>query len=318
MSTSSQPDIIKIIGKGYTTQFSRGLLAHTLKSRGINLDDGYRIARKVHHKLVAENITEINESDLRAMIKDIAFVITGEKIDRRFNLIEVWHDSGIPLVILLSGSRGLGKAELGSMLASRFAIPNIVTTSIVSKILRKMITPDLAPELHTKSYLAYKKLRPIYSILYDKVLIGYEEHAKFTAEAVEALVKRGINESQSLIIRGVHLPPRFLSEQLLSHPSIIYITLTIPDEDLHFERYKELYADHDRAYRQKHFPAIRKIHNYLVEQAAMRNYMVVDCTNVKDAMDEIEKIVFNRLDKMFKDGNVNYMFKSYDEAVLNS
>lgn len=310
---------VDVHGKGYNFRFSKGLLAHTLKTRGIPLTDGYKIARKVHQLLIEEEINDIDELVLRNYVKKVAFDITGKMIDDQYILVEQWHDSSIPLVILISGSRGIGKSEIGRKIATRFAIPKIVSTSTIAQILRKMITADLAPELHSKSYNAYKKLRPIYSIMFDPVLIGYEEHAKFPAEAVEALVKRGINENASMIIRGEHLVPRFLSHTLLDHPSIIYITLSIPDEKLHLERYLDKYDETEHEYRKKHFPAIRKIHDYLIEQVKSRNYMLIDASDYDIALHEIELIIYGRLKRMFSPtGKIKYHFRSYDSAVINS
>lgn len=309
---------IQIIANNYSYNFSRGLLAHSLKSKGIPLDIAYKIIRKVHHELISNEIHEITVSELRNRIKNTAFDITGERIDEQFDLVETWHDSALPLVILLSGARGIGKGELGYMLASRFAIPKIVSTPTIVQILKKMITPELAPELHAKSFVAYKKLRPIYTNNLDKILIGYEEHAKFPAEAVEALVKRGINESQSLIIRGEHLLPRFLSNKLISHPSIIYITLYLADEIEHKRRYMSKYPEEESEYREKHFPAVRKIHDYLYEQATAREYLTVDASNTHQALEDIEEIIFCRLRRMFPQGKIHYQFHSYDNAVINS
>ncbi len=318
VSNHNNHSIEIISNNNYSYKFSKGLLAHSLKSKGVQLDLAYQIIQKVYNSLVEKKLEKISETDLRNHIKRTAFEITGESIDELFDLVETWHDTSLPLIILLSGARGLDKAEIGSRLASRFAIPKIISTPTVVQILKKMITSDLAPELHEKSYVAYKKLRPIYSISQDEVLIGYEEHSKYPAEAVEALVKRGINESQSMIIRGEHLLPRFLSDKLINHPSILYITLYLPDEEKHRERYLQKYEDDELIYREKHFPAVRKIHNYLIDQANARELTTVEVTDINCAIDDIEEIILCRLRKMIRDGKINYEFHSYDQAIINS
>jgi 2-phosphoglycerate kinase len=67
---SDKPDsrdarIVRVVGKGYSYQFSRGLLAHSLELRGLPLDKSYKVARKVHNVLVGAGISSITEEDLR-------------------------------------------------------------------------------------------------------------------------------------------------------------------------------------------------------------------------------------------------------------
>ncbi|MHA2251193.1 MAG: hypothetical protein ACXAD7_12590 [Candidatus Kariarchaeaceae archaeon] len=310
--------LVKVTGKGYNYRFSRGLLAHSLELQGLPLGKSYKVARKVHNVLVAEGISSITEEDLREYVRTQALQIAGKEIAFQYNLIERWHESSIPLVVLISGSRGTGTTMIGKMVAEKLAFPQIVSTSIVSEILRRTISKDLAPELHTKSYKAYKELRPMYSVLFDKVLIGFEEHARFPAEAVEALVRRAINEGLSMVIRGEHLVPRFLSDEIIRHPNILYFTLEIPDEDVHLKRYLKSYDDSVFDQKRLNFPIIRKIHDYLIEQAANRGYRVIDCTDRPSALIKIYVQILKRLTEMFPDDAVELDYQKFDESVIHS
>jgi 2-phosphoglycerate kinase len=181
-----------------------------------------------------------------------------------------------------------------------------------------MISQDLAPELHSRSYLAHERLRPIYSVLFDKILIGFEEHARFPAEAVEALVRRAIDEGLSMVIQGTHLVPRYLSDRIISHPNILYITLKIDDEEIHRDRYLSEYEDTELEERKKYFPAIRKIHDYLVEQASNRGHIVVECTDIPNALFEIYVTFLKRIADMFPDDLVDFEYSRFDETVIHS
>jgi 2-phosphoglycerate kinase len=290
---------ITVEGSGYDYTFSRGMLAHSLELRGLPLDEAYRVAKKVQTLLKSKGITRINENELREYVKTMAVHFFGEEIATHYNLFEEWQHSSVPIIILISGARGTGTSQVGEIIASRLAIPSIVSTNIVATILKKMISKELAPELHSKSYLAHENLRPIYSVLYDKILIGFEEHSRFVAEAIEALVSRALIEGLSMVIRGEHLVPRFLSSELIDHPNVIYVTLRMKDEDAHLKRYQGYYDTEVKERRTGYFPAIRKIHEYLVEEAKNRENIILRSDDLQEVVDKINDITIERLESMF-------------------
>jgi len=290
---------IVVEGPGYEYTFSRGLLAHSLELRGLPLDEAYRVAKKVQRLLKSKGIKKIEESTLREYVKTMSLHFFGEEIAQNYDLIEEWHGSSIPIIILISGARGTGTSQIGELVAKKLAIPRIVSTNIVATILKKMISKDLAPELHSKSYLAHENLRPIYSVLYDQVLIGFEEHSRFVAEAVEALVRRALREGLSMVVRGEHLVPRFLSSELIDHPNVVYITLQVVDENEHMERYKAYYERERQERKMEFFPAIRKIHDYLIEEAKNRNNIIVNCGSLQEVVTRVNNILLERLQSMF-------------------
>ncbi len=204
------------------------------------------------------------------------------------------------------------------MIAEKLAFPQIVPTPIIAQILRKMISPEMAPQLHTKSYIAFEKLRPSYSVLYDRVLIGFEEHSRFPAEAIEALVRRAISEGLSLVIRGEHIVPRYISDRIKSHPNILYVTLEVKDEDIHLKRYLSDYDVSEYAEKTQHFEAIRKIHDYLVEQAKNREHTVINSTDIPSALFEIYVLILKRLSEIFPDDAVEFDYEKFDESVIHS
>ncbi len=310
---------ITVEGSGYEYRFSRGLLAHSLELRGLPLDEAYRVAKKVQTLLKSKGIAKIKEDDLREYVKTMAFHFFGEEIATNYNIIEKWHGSSVPIIILISGAKGTGTSKIGELIAKKLAIPTIVSTSIVAKILRKMISPELAPELHAKSYFAYEKLRPIYSVLYDKVLVGYEEHSRFVAEAVEALVIRALNEGISMVVRGEHLLPRFMSNDFIENPNVVYVVLQTKDEEKHKSRYCSYPDVKKTEEKQNQFPAIRKIHDYLVEEAKNRNLIVINSRETQSAIDDLNNIIIQRIETIFAtidEGRVPVI--DFDISDLNS
>ncbi len=306
---------IFIKGTNYSYKFSRGLHAYSLSTKGLSLDDAYFVSEEIYSLLMEHQVNIITEDELIFF----SYIIIRDKISKEsariYTLYQTWVTSDIPLIILLSAVRGTKRAEIGKRIANKIGIQRIVSTNVVTNILKKTISSDLAPELHSKSYLAYKALRPMYSVLYDKVLVGFEEHARYPTEGVEALIRRALQENQSMIIRGEHLLPRFLSPELINNPSVIYITLQIKDEAIHKERFLQRYNDDIKEKRLKYFDAIRKIHDYLIEEAKNRGYNIVDVTKLDDGISEILSIINERLNRLFH--NINNIF-DVDNIIDNN
>lgn len=317
INTNENVGGITVEGDGYTYQFSRGLLAHSLGLRGLPLEEAYKVAKKVYSVLLREGIDEINENDLRRYVRDQALELVGKNIAIQYNIIEKWHLSNFPLILLIAGARGCKTGSVAKSLAEKLAFPRIVSTDIVTQIMRRMMSHDLSPELHEKSYLAWKKLRPIYSVLYDKVLIGFEEHSKYPAEAVEALVKRALLEGISMVIHGEHLVPRFLSEDLISHPSVIYVTLEVKDEELHRQNYIKQGSKSNYDERKENFESIRKIHDYLVEESKNRHKIVIEFESVNETIEKIYEIILKRLSKAVTAKSYTE-YTNMDPIALNS
>jgi 2-phosphoglycerate kinase len=312
-----EDDRIMVIAEDYDFAFSRGLLAHELGQRGLSLDRAYEVAKNVYLKLLEKDIKEIDENDLRRYVRSEALKLAGIDVAVQYDIIEKWHLSPEPIIILIAGARGTQTDIIGTELSERLAIPRIVSTESVTHILKKMISADLAPELHQKSYRAYTKLRPVYSVLYDKVLIGFEEHSRYPAEAVEALVKRALIEGLSMIIQGEHLVPRFLSEELIGNPNVIFVTIRIKDKKLHQERYLSAYSKKTKSKKEPNFEYIRKIHDYLVEESKNRGHKVIKVDKFNKAMRKIYEIALNRISEVV----VSKSYKEYramDTNILNS
>lgn len=307
-----------IIGRDYSYTFSRGLLAHSLETYGLPLDKAYEVAKKVQRVLIEENIYEIAEDNLRRYVRDQAIEIAGKEVAYQYNIIEKWHGSSIPLIILLAGVRGTGTTRIGESLSKKLGMSQMFATSIVMEVMRRMISNDLAPELHSRSFEAHENLRPIYSVLYDKVLIGFEEHSRFPAEGVEAIVQRAIDEGLSMLIRGQHLVPRFLSEALIHHPNVLYICLERKDEEAHLERYLSYYDESEWEERKEHFEPIRKIHDYLVEEARNRKHLVLESTDRPETVDKIYTLVLERLATLFSEGQPKAPGQTLDKYQINS
>jgi len=266
-----------------------------------------------------EKKTEISEIDLRRYVRSESLNVVGEKFSLQYDLLETWRQSSIPIIILISGAKGTNTAKLGQMVAKRLGISQIIPSTTITQVLRSIISPALAPELHAKTHQAHLDLRPIYSVLYDKVLIGFEQHTRFPSEAIAGVVKRAFSERRSLIIRGEHIVPRYISNDLIDHRNVVYVTLEQPDIEIHKDIYVSRYSKEKKEEKELAFESIRKIHDYLVEEAKNRGYPIVKSEVLKDALEDIYRITLTRLESIFPQKKIiNNEFVSIGTGEIHS
>ncbi len=274
--------------------FSRGILAKKLRLLGIPSSAGYEISIEVYNEIARLKETTIEKNRLDDIVFDILKSSNNKECADKYMLVEKWKASTMPLWILIAGAIGVGKSTLSLKIAGDLGIQHVIGTDVVRDILRKILSVDVMPELHSPSYSAYKTLRPIYSSRFEEVLLGFENHSKYVNLGVEAVLSRAATESVSIIIEGEHLLPALFDETILSQPNVLYMTIAIPDPLLHKENLSSQYTK-ERADLINHFNDIRKIHDHIVNETRIRKLPVVETSRDLNPLDTVRKIVVDKI-----------------------
>ncbi|RMG20855.1 MAG: hypothetical protein D6732_28255 [Methanobacteriota archaeon] len=299
--TPSLPNRILIRGVGYDYLYSRGLIANHIKVRGIDYDTAYQIAKEVEEILLKKGMRSIDESDLFEMVRTKARDYLDPQQSRIFDIIERWSISGDPLIILLCGAPGSYTTEIGQILAEQFSISQIISTNTVRAILQRVIAPEIAPELHSESHTAYEHLRPVQTHHTDMVILGFEEHTKFVTETIESMINRALSENLSVLFRGVHLDPRFISRNILDKPNVFFFTIRVPNPKLQLNRLLEISGRGKEDEVTLDFPDIRKIHDYLVQETQRLKLPIANFNgDVRDCVNTILQEIIDGLDILYK------------------
>jgi len=289
---SSEPQI-QIKGK-LDYLFSRGLLSKKLELIGFDLSDGYEFSIQVHTELLKLKQKEIPKKQLDEIVSKLLVQNYTQRLANQYRKIENWRESNIPLWILIAGAIGVGKSTISTQIAGDLGIQHVVDTGVIRDILQKVLSADIMPELHSSSYNAYKKLRPIYSSRFEEVILGFENHSKFVNIGVEAVLSRAETESVSIVVEGEHLLPAFFEETLLKKPNVLYITIAIPDESLHKENLSAQYTK-EKEDLLNHFDQIRKIHDHLVNEANIRKLNLINSERGKPPIETVRQLVVEKI-----------------------
>jgi hypothetical protein len=226
-----------------------------------------------------------------------------------------------PYVILVGSASGIGKSTIASELAKTLGITHIIETDFIREIVRGIIGPEYAPALHKSSFDAYVTIRDKHRFEGNGdslISAGFEEHASFVIPAIEKVITRAVNDSDDVVIEGVHLVPGLLNIDKFKDDAYIHFFVLTTDEEIHKERFvKRAMAIKRGGKHLEYFKENRIINNYLVKQAVEHNIPVINnleidstikrmlslikqiCKNLlfKNSVDDLEKITNIIIDK---------------------
>lgn len=302
-------DKITIIDQDYSIIFSRGLIANSLLKTGLSFLEAHKIADEIKNDLRKMNISEISRQEMDNKIYKILLDTQGAQYAENFLVFKEILELEQPVIILISGTTGIGKSTIALTLAHRLDFRSMIGTDSIREIMRKILSIDLIPELHQSSYEAGKFSKHYRSSRFNSTILGYSEQVKIVTVGVEALIKRALYEGHNMIIEGVHLSPEFLSNDILEHPNIVFVMLNLSNEILHKNRFSvRAYNVSMRRPVNKYydnFEQIRIIQEYLKEQAKIVGVPIVENIKRDDTVKKLTEIVTNRIKKIVKAQNKN-------------
>jgi len=300
-------DKILIIDQDYSIIFSRGLIANSLLKTGISFLEAHEIAEEIKNDLLKMNIRKISKQEMDKKISKILVEKKGTQYAENFRVFKKIIKLEQPIIILISGTTGIGKSTVALTLAHRLDFRSMIGTDSIREIMRKVLSTDLVPELHQSSYEAGKFSRHYRSSRFNSTILGYSEQVKIVTVGVEALIKRALYEGHNMIIEGVHLSPEFLSIDILEHPNVVFVMLNLSNEIQHKNRFS--LRAHNVSMRSPvnkyydNFEQIRIIQEYLKEQAKIVGVPIVENINRDDTVKKLAEIVTTRIKKILEAKN---------------
>ena len=300
-------DKILIIDQDYSIIFSRGLIANSLLKTGISFLEAHEIAEEIKNDLLKMNIRKISKQEMDKKISKILVEKKGTQYAENFLVFKKIIKLEQPIIILISGTTGIGKSTVALTLAQRLDFSSMIGTDSIREIMRKVLSTDLVPELHQSSYEAGKFSKHYRSSRFNSTILGYSEQVKIVTVGVEALIKRALYEGHNMIIEGVHLSPEFLSIDILEHPNVVFVMLNLSNEIQHKNRFS--LRAHNVSMRSPvnkyydNFEQIRIIQEYLKEQAKIVGVPIVENINRDDTVKKLAEIVTTRIKKILEAKN---------------
>ncbi|ORY66896.1 hypothetical protein LY90DRAFT_667826 [Neocallimastix californiae] len=198
-SSVSKYDFVKVLvylsGEHYYV-LSRFLISRMLTATQVDYYHAVRIALDLKKQLVDYDELELSqkklEKNLFSIMKRYGY---NEKNIELYRLLSAFYRERIPLIILISGPRCVGKSTLATKLAERLNLPNIVKTDYVYDLMCSIFN---VPE-EDREPIWYRNCST------DELLEKYEKNCELVKKGLEADIKKAFTEGKSIIIEGTHV-----------------------------------------------------------------------------------------------------------------
>lgn len=292
------PETIVYNRERHGLPYSKGLMAQSLSASGLSPERAYELARIVERRLEERSDTQIAVAELHELVKDVLLGEVGEDAVRRFHEWQRLDRLDRPLIVLLSGSTGVGKSTLATMLAARLGITRVIATDVIRQVLRAFFSREFMPAVHYSAFEAGEAVDLVVQEGEDRDLIGFARQAESVGTGVEAIVERACLERTPMVLEGIHLVPGTLREELHDRCIAVEAVLTVDDEDLHRSHFS-MRGGHRPAERYlRRFEQIRKLQDYLVSRAQAAGVAAIDNENVDRALSRLMDLVLDSVSRV--------------------
>ncbi len=284
---------LRVRGENFEVPFSRWILANSLVKAGIKFSVAYELAEDIRREIEKEKNWVTSDEILDVTYKKLSKI--NREIAERYI---IWHrlkNKREPLIVLIGGASGVGTSTVALEVAKRLGVTNVIGTDIVREILRKVISKDLIPALHSSSYNAWNHIRGGNNSVID----GFIKQVEHVSVGIDAVLKRALNEGINLIVEGAHIVPTFVPEEYLRSPNVHIFVLSVADVNVHRNRFflraantilrrpPERYIEN--------FEAIREIQDYLLKCAKKYNIPVIDNVELKSTLTYILEAIVEKI-----------------------
>ncbi len=261
--------------------YSKGLMTQSLSAIGLTPVRAWELARLVEQRLEADALESIESSALRTLTEEVLEEHEGRAAVERYRDWELLNQLDRPLVLLLSGTTGVGKSTLATMAAHRLGITRVIATDVIRQVLRASFSRDFMPSVHSSAF--------------EVDMAGYAEQAEAVGSGVTAIVERACDEGTPIVIEGVHVSPGMLSEEVSGRCLVVEAVLVVEDERLHRAHFE---ARGDRRPAERYlarFDQIRLIQSHLAGKGSAQGVAVIDNANIDEALGRVMDLVIHRV-----------------------
>ncbi|USS39983.1 2-phosphoglycerate kinase [Thermococcus aggregans] len=281
--------------------FSRGILTRSITSTGVDVGIAYSIAAEIVKELEKKNVKVITKDEIRRITYE-KLLEHGLKDAAKKYLF--WHELRrlkYPMIILLGGATGVGKSTLATELAFRLGIRTVIGTDTVREVMRKIISKDLLPAIHTSSFLAWRELRNLPKDV-DPLIYGFESQVRYVTVGVNAVVERSYKEGFNTIIEGIHLVPGYVN---LNDRSFMYL-ITVKNSESLEARFHERarYSLRPAEYYVKNIDNILRIQDYLIEKAKEYGIPIIENVELEKSINAIMSHLMEEIPKRLKEKGI--------------
>jgi mevalonate-3-phosphate-5-kinase len=178
-------------------------------------------------------------------------------------------------IIFIGGIPGVGKSSISGYIASRLCIDIVLSGDYLREFARPLIHGDEGRILNVSVYDAWKQFGEFSR---ENVLKGFIEQGQIVNRGVEAVLRRAINNGESLILETLYFIPEQIDPAVLKDVIAFYIQISDPSVNaerlLHRTDFTHFRSSGERLAEQ--LPVYGIMRDYSVEQCRKNSIKVFD------------------------------------------
>ncbi len=288
---------VLVVKKDRRFPFSKGLMAMSLMSSGIQPDRSYELATVIERELLDRGDTDIASGELSQLAEEVLGAEEGDVAVRHFRQWRRLDHLHRPLILMICGATGVGKSTLATMLAHRLGVTRVTATDMVRQVLRAFFSNQFMPAVHHSSFDADHGVH-INTTTPDPLIAGFERQVEQVSVGINALIERATIERTSLVIEGVHCVPGAIEGLAQLDAVVVQVVVSIDDEDLHRSHFLAR-GDSQRRAVERYlgaFGRIRRLQSYIIDHAQREGVPVVENSSLDDALVAIMNLVLETIE----------------------
>jgi 2-phosphoglycerate kinase len=274
--------------------YSKGLMARALIAAGVSPNRGYDLATRIELELVERDRSSIEPSRFEELAAEVLGDEEGVLAAGRLRRYAALQALDVPIVLLVGGATGTGKSSVATEAAHRLGITRVTSTDFIRQTIRAYFSHEFMPSVHYSSFEAAAAIPEPRTG--DAVLEGFLDQTQKVLVGVEAVIERSLTEGWSIVLEGIHLVPGMVPVEIKG-ALVVHVVLQIPGDEVHRMHFhvRDAATGGVRAMEKylTRLDEIRKIQDYIVEQAEQRGVPVIESTNPDRATADVLELILS-------------------------
>jgi 2-phosphoglycerate kinase len=274
--------------------YSKGLMARALITAGVSPQRGYDLATRIELELVERDRSSIEPSRFEELAAEVLGDEEGALAAGRLRRYAALQTLDVPIVLLVGGATGTGKSSVATEAAHRLGITRVTSTDFIRQTIRAYFSHEFMPSVHYSSFEAAAAIPEPRTG--DAVLEGFLDQTQKVLVGVEAVIERSLTEGWSMVLEGIHLVPGMVPVEIKG-ALVVHVVLQIPGDEVHRMHFhvRDAATGGVRAMEKylTRLDEIRKIQDYIVEQAEQRGVPVIESTNPDRATADVMELILS-------------------------
>jgi len=281
--------------------FSRQEHRRLLESSGLSYEESTAVTAALFEHMIKRGLTEIHSRHLGFITYRYLRITLGEEKAQRYLVLVNFRKREQPIVLMIGGASGTGKSAIATEIAHHLDIARTQSTDLLREVMRMMIPERLMPVLHKSSYDAWQALPQKPVDAETSLIDGYQAQADLLSVPCEAVIRRSLNESASIILEGVHIHDHLVEKIPSSSGAIVVpIMLAVLDPPQLRQRFlgRGQQMDRRRAERYlRNFSSIWRIQAHLLSGADRGQIPIIVNHDRQQVIHDAMTVIVNALMK---------------------